>query len=137
MIGKSKVWALALLGGALIFGGAAGAAIDRYLVGQSLRAERETRRADRDRRQNYLDWLASELSLSDAQREQVALVAERHRAQMSEFWSEMRPRFEQLRTQARADIRAVLTPEQATAYDALLQRDEERHRRRRDGSDQR
>lgn len=130
MNGKSRAWALALLVAVFLVGGAAGAAVDRMLVGdrEVSSGQRERSGGDRDRRRSYLDWLAAELELSDGQKTEVQGILERHREQVEEHWRDMRPRYEQLQQQARDEIRAVLTEEQVTAYDALLERRERRQR---------
>ncbi|UCC84897.1 MAG: hypothetical protein JSW46_08255 [Gemmatimonadota bacterium] len=133
MNGKSKAWALALLIAVFLVGGAAGAAVDRMLVGdREVSSDRRGRSGgDRDRRRSYLDWLADELALSEEQRTEVHGILERHREQVEEHWRDMRPKYEELQQQARDEIRAALTEEQAAAYDALL----ERHRQRRGRND--
>lgn len=135
MNGKSRAWALALLIAVFLLGGAAGAAVDRMLVGdrEVSSGQRGRSGGDRDRRRSYVDWLADELQLSEEQRTEVQGILERHREQVEEHWREMRPKYEELQQQARADIRAVLTEEQAAAYDALLER--QRQRRERDDPD--
>jgi hypothetical protein len=130
MNGKSKAWALALLVAVFLVGGAAGAAVDRMLVSdREVASGQRGRSGDRDRRRSYLDWLAGELELSAAQRTEVQGILERHHEQVSGLWRDMRPRYEELQQQARAEIRGLLTEDQAAAYDALLQRQRERHER--------
>lgn len=131
MNGKSKAWAVALLLGVLFLGGAAGAAVDRLLVSKARAAAEESRRGSDRGRRDYVGWLAAELSLSDTQRAQIELLVEGHREQVSALWKEMRPRFEQYQSQLRSEIREVLTPEQLAAYEALLEKEQERHRSRR------
>jgi hypothetical protein len=135
MNGKSRAWALALLVAVFLVGGAAGAAVDRMLVGdrEVSSGQRGRSGGDRDRRRSYLDWLADELALSEEQRTEVHGILERHREQVSNLWKEWRPRYDELQEQARVEIRGVLTEEQAAAYDALLER--QRQRRERDDRD--
>jgi hypothetical protein len=132
MNGKSRVWALALLVAVFLVGGAAGAAVDRMLVGERRVSSSQRGRSggDRDRRRSYLDWLAAQLELTEEQKTEVQAILERSREQVEELWREMRPRYEELQEQARAEIRALLSEEQAAAYDALLER--QRQRRERD-----
>ncbi|UCC71727.1 MAG: hypothetical protein JSV86_15315 [Gemmatimonadota bacterium] len=130
MNGKSKAWALALLVAVLLLGGVAGAAVDRMLVGERTASSGQRGRSgDRDRRRSYLDWLSAQLELDEEQQAQVQVVVEEYREQISSIWREVRPRYEELQEQLRAEIRAVLTEEQAANYDALLQRQRERHER--------
>jgi hypothetical protein len=108
MNGKSRAWALALLVAVFLVGGAAGAGVDRMLV-------------------------AAELALSDEQRTQVQTILERSRDQASALWREYRPRYEEMQGQARAEIRGLLSEEQAAAYDALLEKQRRRRERAQDG----
>jgi protein CpxP len=131
MNGKSRAWALALLVAVFLVGGAAGAAVDRtLLVDRSVSSDQGRRSGDRaDRRRSYLDWLAAELQLSEQQKTEVQAILEQHREHVSQVWGEMRPKYEELQEQARAEIRALLSEEQMAAYDALLERQREREQR--------
>jgi Spy/CpxP family protein refolding chaperone len=131
MNGKSKAWAVALLLGVLFLGGAAGAAVDRLILTRAKSAAEESRRGGDRGRRDYVGWLAAELTLSDTQRAQIEVLVEEHREQVSALWKEMRPRFEDYQSQLRGEIREVLTPEQLAAYEALLAKEQERHRSRR------
>ncbi len=129
MNGKPRAWALAFIIGVLLLGGVAGAAVDRMLIRETAVAATDSRRGDaRDRRRSYLDWLSTELALTEEQRAQVEAIVEQHREQVSALWRETRPRFEELKAQVRADIREVLSEEQQAKYEALLERQSERHR---------
>lgn len=136
MNGKSKVWALALLLGVLLLGGAVGAFADRLVLDEPAcpRASFGRSRA-RDGRSHHLDWLAQELDLSAAQRARVEQTVERHRERVSALWRELRPQFEQMQAELRGEIRDVLTEEQRTAYEELLKSEKRRRhpRKRRDG----
>jgi hypothetical protein len=131
MNGKSRAWALALLVSVFLVGGAAGAAVDRLLIGdrEVSSGQRGRSGGDRDRGRSYLDWLAAQLELSEEQKTEVQGILERHREQVSDLWREWRPKYEELQEQARAEIRTTLTDEQAAAYDALLERQRQRRER--------
>jgi len=132
MNGKSKTLALALLFGAFLAGGAVGAVLDRYVVGGATRAaSQEQRSRDRDRRESYMDWLATELDLTEAQRQQVAAALEENREEVNALWQETRPAFEELRARFRAQVREVLSQEQQVAYDSLVAIERNRRRGRR------
>jgi Spy/CpxP family protein refolding chaperone len=129
MNGKPRAWALAFIVGVLLLGGVAGAAIDRTLIRETAVAATGSRCGDaRDQRRSYLDWLSTELALTEEQRAQVEVIVEQHREQVSALWRETRPRFEELKSQVRADIREVLNEEQQVNYQALLEKQSERHR---------
>lgn len=129
MNGKSKGWAIGFLAIVLLLGGVSGAALDRAFVRKATTSEREARR---DRRQGYLNWLSSELDLTTEQRTQVQTIVEGYHEQVSALWRETNPRFESMKSQVRAEIREVLDEEQKAKYQALLEKQAERHRHNRE-----
>ena len=134
MNGKSKGWALTLLLGVLLLGAVAGATLDRVLIRPTAAETRGASRrggGDRDRQHSYLEWLTSELDLTQEQQAQVQSIIEEHREQVSAIWRETRPRYDELQSRARAEIRQALTEEQQLKYEALLEKQAERHRNRR------
>lgn len=116
MNGKSKIWALALLAGVLLLGGAAGAAADRVLADESACSTADSR-GDRG---SYLHWLAAELDLTDEQRTRAEKTVERHRERISALWREVRPQLEEMKAELRQEIQDGLTEEQQGRYDELL-----------------
>ena len=140
MNGKSKGWAIGFLAVVLLFGGVSGAALDRAFVRRAETAERQRRSDDRearrdgarDRRQGYLSWLSSELTLTTEQQTQVQTIVEGYHEQVSALWRETNPRFESLKSQVRAEIREVLDEEQKAKYQALLEKQAERRRNNRE-----
>ncbi|MGD8699019.1 MAG: hypothetical protein PVJ43_06995 [Gemmatimonadales bacterium] len=132
MNGKSKAWAFGLLLGAFLIGGVVGAVVDRSIAPNASGETGDSRRSgDRDRRERYLDWLAAELSLSEQQRDEVAVIIERNREEVAALWKQTRPAFEELKQRLRSEVREVLTDEQRTAYEGLIAAERDRHRRRR------
>jgi hypothetical protein len=106
--------------------------MDRALVGRSAAAQRTERRdGDHDHRGSYVDWLAAELELTDAQQTSIDGLLEGYREQVSAQWKEMRPRFEEMRAQFRSEVREVLSEEQIQEYEALLAKEAERRHSRR------
>jgi gas vesicle protein len=138
MNGRSKLWATALLAGVLVFGGAVGAAVDRLLSPAASACQTASTREQRDRgrdrneRRNYVEWLTTELQLTDAQRVQVDTIIERHRQRVSALWKEVRPQYEQMKQNLRQEIRGVLTGQQRARYEELV-REHDSRRGRRDG----
>jgi Spy/CpxP family protein refolding chaperone len=119
---RSKMLAVGLLAGALVLGGALGAAGAFWTGGDS--CERGRRRgADA-----YIERLDHELGLSPEQRARVADVLERQRAEVSALWHEVRPRTDEIRANARREVAALLTPEQQARYAAHLERLETEHK---------
>lgn len=77
-------------------------------------------------RGGYLARLDRELDLTDAQKDSIRAILDRHEPAFDSLWQETRPRFETLRAGIRSEVRTHLTNDQRTEYDALV----ERHRRR-------
>lgn len=63
--------------------------------------------------------LLDRLDLSQDQRARVDAILERRRAQTDRFWAEAGPTLEAIMDSTRAEIRAVLTPEQRELHDRL------------------
>jgi hypothetical protein len=83
----------------------------------------------------YVRTLSRELQLSGEQQDSVRAVLARHRGGMDSMWVEMAPRMKDWREGVRADVRALLTPEQQARYADLTARlDAEREHRARTDS---
>ena len=67
--------------------------------------------------------------LSEEQRAEVRVILEHHQEEVSALWRDMRPQYEVLQEQARAEIREVLNDEQRATYEELLERQRERGQR--------
>lgn len=95
-------------------------------------AERDGAVACRDggKRTKIID----QLDLSAEQRARVDAILARRRGQTESFWDSAGPRLRVLMDSTRAEIRAVLTPEQRAEYDRLR---EERRREREHDHDRR
>jgi Spy/CpxP family protein refolding chaperone len=65
--------------------------------------------------------LLDRLSLSPEQRAQVDAILERRRAEMEEFWDVHRPTLRAIADSARAELRAVLTPEQRRIEEQFME----------------
>lgn len=130
---RSRWIGLAVLIATFIVGTLAGAATVRVVSAREpMRVE-----ADADSTTHAHAWL-DQLDLTPQQRQQAEAVLERRRAQMDAFWKEHRPELHAIVDSARAEIRALLTPEQRAKEDSLRaerKRESERrdHDRRGDG----
>jgi Spy/CpxP family protein refolding chaperone len=69
--------------------------------------------------EQMVDRFSRKLKLTVQQREQVSAILEQRRAQMRALHYQVRPQFESMRAQTSDQIRAVLTPEQITAFDKM------------------
>ena len=71
--------------------------------------------------------MRSELNLTDQQTTSVRAILDETRNEYRTLRTELRPRFEEPRTKARARIRALLTPEQQQKFDALVAQQDAQH----------
>jgi Spy/CpxP family protein refolding chaperone len=122
MFTRSKIWAIALLLAVFIAGGAAGWAAPAWLRRGGPRMGRSPTA--------MAQFLARRLDLSPAQQDSVRAILVRSNAQQQAIWGEVRPRFDSLRSAVRAEINALLTPEQRERHKRLLDELEHRHDRR-------
>lgn len=119
---RSRSGAFALLLAALVLGvligGAATSTVDR-------RAHRREHPAGQ--RPGYVDRLATDLGLSESQRDSVQQVLERHQPAMDSLWATVRlqfgPQFQSERQLIRNEISTLLTPEQRAKYAELQRQD--------------
>ncbi len=75
------------------------------------------------------------MELTDAQRRDIDSIRSRWHDQIESFWDTAGPRLRAIADSARAEIRAVLTPEQRARYDSL--RAEHRRDKRKDNDKKR
>lgn len=127
VFGRVRLLGFGLLGITFLAGALAGAAIDRVVGDEAPPAEaRQERRDDDGRRRSYL---IDRVEMSDAQRASIDSILELRAQRMRAVWREVEPQLDAISDSARAEIMAVLTPEQRAEYDKL------RDRRRRDRND--
>jgi hypothetical protein len=100
--------AVLLLAATFVVGGLLGGALTRV-----------SRRA----RPSYVERLAADLRLSDAQKDSVQAILDRHQPAMDSLWSLIRPQFQSERQNIRNEITALLTPAQQTRYGELQRQD--------------
>lgn len=105
---RSRAGAILLLAATFVVGGLLGGAL--------------TRMSHRSR-PNYVERLAADLSLSDAQKDSVQAILDRHQPAMDSLWSLIRPQFTSERQNIRTEITSLLTPEQQTKYVELQRQD--------------
>jgi hypothetical protein len=111
----SRSGAALLLVGALVVGGLLGG-------GATLLADRHAHKAHGPR-PGYVERLAADLGLSDAQRDSIQLVLDRHQPAMDSLWQLIRPQFQSERQLIRNEISLLLTPEQKAKYAQLQRQD--------------
>lgn len=119
-----RLLALAFALGGLV-GGAATMLADR---GNHARSDH-----GQDGRRGYVARLDQELDLTPEQEETVSGLLHRHEPAMDSMFRAIRaehPELDQQRMAIRQEIRAALTPDQSTKYDAMLARRDSAHRAR-------
>lgn len=129
MLNRSKLYAAVLLAAVFIAGAVVGGATQAAWGDRDGRESRDGRR-----RHGYVDRLARELDLSTTQRDRVASVLEESSVAMEMLWTEIRPRMDSLRTEIRAKIADILTPDQQGQYRALNARSDSARAARARGS---
>lgn len=115
---QARLLGITLLAATFVFGGLAGAATTRLLGDREpVAAVQDAGRRDgcERRRPSTLD----QIDLAPEQRQQIDGVLERRRRQTAAFWDEYGPILRAIVDSTRAEIRAVLTPEQRAEYDRL------------------
>jgi Spy/CpxP family protein refolding chaperone len=75
-----------------------------------------------------VEYLGRELDLSAAQRDSVRAIFQRYKPATEALWAEVRPRFDSIKAQVRAEIDAQLSPEQRAQHQRLVEK-AEHHRR--------
>lgn len=103
--------------------GALTGAVTMRVTGDEAQAKTRAESSDRP-------GLFETLQLTDEQRVQVDAIMERRRAEVHAFWKEHGPQLRTITDSARAEMRAVLTPEQRVLeeqFRAERRRHYERH----------
>ena len=108
-------------------GAIAATAIDQVLHADPPSREAAAKTAECDQKRGHL---LDRLDLTEDQRARIDSILERRRAQTDRFWTEAGPTLEAIMDSTRAEIRAVLTPEQRELHDRLR-----RERKARSASD--
>lgn len=66
-----------------------------------------------------LNEFSSKLNLNAEQKEKISVILEGTRAKMDALKNEMHPKFEEIRSATKAEIRILLAPEQQQKFDHL------------------
>lgn len=77
----------------------------------------------------YLDKLTRDLELTAEQRDSISSILERQRGDIDAIWREVRPRFDSLRTNVRAEMRVLLNPDQQARFDEISRQNDQRRNR--------
>lgn len=136
---KSRLAATGLLAASFALGGLAGGAAT--MVANSDHPERGRHGQSRaayvaQMRQEYIEQLRQELRLTSDQEQTVVKVLDQHQPAMDSLWRSVRTQFDAERQAVRRDIRALLSADQQTKYDAFLVKRDSIHRAREAGRDE-
>ncbi|NOT09285.1 MAG: periplasmic heavy metal sensor [Gemmatimonadales bacterium] len=86
-------------------------------------AEKLRHRANRGPRPSYVERLAADLGLNDAQKDSVQTILDRHQPAMDSLWQLIRPQFQSERQNIRNEINSLLTSEQQSKYAEIQRQD--------------
>lgn len=83
------------------------------------------------RKEFIIRRLTRDLNLSDAQVERLGPIVDDSMKKYSALQAQVEPQFKAIREESRRQIRQILTPEQATKFDDLVRRMDERMKKER------
>lgn len=122
---QTSTWkAVMLLLLAALLGGAIGSAATTRVLGH----RHEQHGGPGRNSEWYVDLLRRKLDLAPDQQDSVRAILRRRRAEMDSMWAALGPRMERMRDSIRADVRAVLTPEQQGRFAEVTARLDARRR---------
>lgn len=115
---RSRTGAVALLIAAFVLGGLVGGAATSMADRRS-----HLSRGAHPSRLSYVERIGTELGLSDAQKDGVQAVLDRHQPAMDSLWESVRPLMQSERQSIRTQITALLSSEQRAKYIELQRQD--------------
>ena len=119
-----KVWLMVL--GVFALGCLTGASLDSVYRIRASNNERQERRGGRDK-QDVFEHMKRDLNLNEQQSTEIRAILDQTRNDYRALRAEVRPRYDQVRQNARTRIRALLTPEQQQRFDLkVAERDAKR-----------
>jgi Spy/CpxP family protein refolding chaperone len=125
---RTRLTGAVLLATVFVVGALSGAAIDRAVSSRDARTH--DRAGQRDRQNRTHHYVFEQLDLTKQQRTRIDSVLDVRRNQVSAFWDSAGPHWRAIVDSTKSGIRAVLTPEQRTEYDRLLEQRRAESRRR-------
>ena len=121
---KAALW----VGVVFLLGAALGGVLGYVFAHQSY-ASMSAPLSDQARRAHRVQQLTQELTLTDAQKQQLDAIITRVQGEYRTIRKQTDPQMDQARQKGRDEIRAILTPEQKPKFEEVLKRlDEERKR---------
>jgi Spy/CpxP family protein refolding chaperone len=114
---RLKIWLVVV--GVFLLGGITGASLDSlYRMRASSNERQEGRR--HGGKEDVFERMKSDLNLSEQQATEIRAILDQTRNEYRQLRTEVRPRYDAVRQNARTKIRALLTPEQQQKFDAQV-----------------
>lgn len=127
---RLKIWLVVL--GVFVLGCVTGAALDS-VYRMKARGDRGAERGRRDRK-DVFEQMKRDLNLNDQQATEIRAILDATRNEYRQLRTEMKPRYDAIRQQGRARIRALLNAEQQQRFDAeVAERDAKRSEEHKNG----
>ena len=120
---RLKIWLVVV--GVFVLGCVTGASLDSIYRLRASGGNRMEHGGPRDRG-NRFEEMKRDLNLSDQQATAIQSIIEQSREKYRALRSETNPRFDAVRAEAQAQIRALLNPEQQQLFDAEIAKREAR-----------
>jgi Spy/CpxP family protein refolding chaperone len=120
---RARVTGIAILAIMFLVGALSGAATMRVVSADDTPMRMGPQRAHPD--------LLERLELTPEQRSRIDGILERRRAEMEEFWDQHRPTLRAITDSTRAELRALLTPEQREIEERFME-ERKAHQKQRD-----
>lgn len=127
---SARRWMWVTVAASLVLGMSLGVLLDRFALSPGGLLARDSAE-HRSRSERFLAMLAEELDLTAEQRGELERVLAANREKARAYWAESRREFDSLRERFRHDIRSLLSPDQRSRFDDLMEREDARRRKRR------
>ena len=129
---RLKIWLVVL--GVFILGCVTGAALDSVYRIKAGNDRGSDYRGGRRDRKDIFEEMKRDLNLNEQQATEIRAILDSTRNEYRQLKAEVEPRYDAIRQQGRARIRALLNPEQQQRFDAqIAERDARRNGERKNG----
>ncbi|MDT5060901.1 MAG: motif family protein [Acidobacteriota bacterium] len=115
---RLKIWLVVV--GVFVLGGVTGASLDSLYRLRASGNGRAEMRGERRNKEDIFERMKNDLNLTDQQATEIHAILDQARNDYRQLRTEVRPRYDAARQNARTKIRALLTPEQQQKFDAKV-----------------
>ncbi len=119
MNNHNKFWIAVSLLVVFAAGVAAGILIDNYILDKRVKQRKEKRNAARF---PTLEMMAEELKLTPEQEEQIRDIFRNNDERIKSLRTEIHEKFSRMRSQLKGEIKSVLSEDQKTKFDAIIEK---------------